>query len=334
MMRLDKALVAVGSLLLAAASARAAVPADICDALARDDIREIAYERRGFWLRGTNSLYLLSHDGHTLTRDTANALVIASLSSGLWKAADDHGTIVLYKRVDQAWIRSFSIPLVQRESFLGLVEVDGNETAVTTKRLVQLGPSLLSTQLRPPLPVSANAHSNHHVAVTGDKSAIYVGFDRGEFGGGLWRIELAGSTSLVGRSAPSTECNGILDPECAPITSVVTDPTRRDCIIVSTGLEHHGRTQGAVVRVCRESVTALYPGDRQSGSLDIRQLVASGTAIYVSANGKVYHVDVEPKSIRIDFSPAACSVRVGKISDGRFVISLPGGEEGIFMVGD
>ncbi len=105
----------------------------------------------------------------------------------------------------------------------------------------------------------------HHVSAALTSGALYVGLDSGEFGGGLWRVDLStGSMTEVrgsGLQPPPPDdplCGPSLYHECAPVTAVVADPARPGCVLASVGMSHMGSTHGAVHRVCGEAIERLW----------------------------------------------------------------------------
>ena len=94
------------------------------------------------------------------------------------------------------------------------------------------------------------------MAATPD-GTVWVGHNWGEWGGGLWRL-------APGASA-FTEINS-----GDPVTAVVADPERKDCVLASVGLAHIVITRGRVVRVCGDKVELLFskPLEAAPGSFE------------------------------------------------------------------
>jgi hypothetical protein len=101
-------------------------------------------------------------------------------------------------------------------------------------------------------------------------SSIYVGFDVGEWGGGLQRVDLkTGAVTDIERRDTKNACDGPLNRECDPVTGVIPDPQSKDCVLTSIGLVHLGMSNGRMLRVCGSQVTQvseiLLP-DRENGT--------------------------------------------------------------------
>lgn len=88
--------------------------------------------------------------------------------------------------------------------------------------------------------------------------SVYVGFNTGEWGGGLQRVDLrTGLVSDIERRDTKELCGGPLNSNCDPVTGVIPDPRNKDCILASVGLVHmvsHGR----ILRVCGEDVSLVF----------------------------------------------------------------------------
>jgi hypothetical protein len=109
------------------------------------------------------------------------------------------------------------------------------------------------------------------VASPQEGDGIYVGFDVGEWGGGLQRVDVrTGAVSDVERRDTKNLCDGPLNRECDPVTGVIPDPQNRECVLASVGLVHLGMSNGRILRICDSRVTLvseiLIPGDKKKPS--------------------------------------------------------------------
>lgn len=88
--------------------------------------------------------------------------------------------------------------------------------------------------------------------------SVYVGFNTGEWGGGLQRVDLrTGLVSDIERRDTKELCAGPLNSHCDPVTGVIPDPRNKDCILAAVGLVHmvsHGR----ILRVCGKDVSLVF----------------------------------------------------------------------------
>lgn len=89
-------------------------------------------------------------------------------------------------------------------------------------------------------------------------TALYVGLNRGEFGGGLRRVDLdTGTISIVSAQGDGL-CGGALNPAYQPVIGLFPVPDRPGCVIVGTGLSHLGSSMGRIYRVCRDGICSEF----------------------------------------------------------------------------
>lgn len=94
--------------------------------------------------------------------------------------------------------------------------------------------------------------------VSDEQTSLYVGLNRGEFGGGLRRVDLdTGTISIVSDKGDGL-CEGALNPACQPVVGLFPAPDRPGCVIVGTGLSHLGLSLGHVYRVCRDGISREF----------------------------------------------------------------------------
>ena len=88
--------------------------------------------------------------------------------------------------------------------------------------------------------------------------SVYVGFNTGEWGGGLQSVNLrTGAVADVERRDTKELCAGPLNSDCDPVTGVIADPQNKECVLASIGLVHmfsHGR----ILRVCGKNVSVVF----------------------------------------------------------------------------
>jgi hypothetical protein len=89
--------------------------------------------------------------------------------------------------------------------------------------------------------------------------AIYVGINMGEWGGGLQRVDgKTGMVTSIDQRDGDKPCSGPLNSECSPVTGVIPDQERPDCVLAAVGLVHVFTSDGRIVKVCNEVVTVFY----------------------------------------------------------------------------
>jgi hypothetical protein len=211
-------------------------------------------------------LWLLQLDGRlaSLTPNGAKpeAVTFAGKAVELCKSADrvtaviddQRGAWTVQQHSSERWIVGAKLPTNGDT----LVAVDcygeGSITLVTNRRLIQVQGGSVSEQwlqqeLKPPL--------DDGTALT-TAEAIWVGFNAGEWGGGLKRINRKdGVATTIERNKSGEHCGGPLNTPCDPVNAVAVAPWKPSCVVAAVGLVHmmpHGR----IIEVCGKEVRRLY----------------------------------------------------------------------------
>ena len=211
-------------------------------------------------------LWLLRLDGSLVSLDpddakpdavasTGKLVEICKSADGLTAIMDDgRGAWMLQRYSPYRWVVGTKLPTDGDT----LVAVDcgggGDITLVTNRRLLEVqGGSvhalILKKELRPPL---VNG------AALATQDAVWVGFNNGEWGGGLRRIDRSdGQVATIERNQSGELCGGPLNTSCDPVNGVAVSPWKPSCVVAAVGLVHmmaHGR----IVEVCGKEVRRLY----------------------------------------------------------------------------
>lgn len=168
-------------------------------------------------------------------------------------ADKEHWTI--QRRSQERWGVEASFPN-EKDSFaaLGCAPDRPNVAIVTNRRLIEMNGTQfravkLAPELEPPFAIGTALMS---------RDAIWVGFNVGEWGGGLRRIALSdGKTEIVEQNRSGQICGGPLNTQCDPVNGIVASPTNASCVIAAIGLVHF-MSSGRIVEVCDKSVRRLY----------------------------------------------------------------------------
>lgn len=104
---------------------------------------------------------------------------------------------------------------------------------------------------------------------------LWLGFNSGEWGGGLHRIRLSdGTVDSPSHIDPASPCGGKLNPNCDPVTGLAPDPAKPNCMLATIGLVHM-MSRGGVVQVCGNDLSMIYakpytldPNWRWAGKID------------------------------------------------------------------
>jgi hypothetical protein len=138
----------------------------------------------------------------------------------------------------------------------GLLATDcaeGHVTLLTTRRIVDLdgnGQAAVS--------LSGKLDRGFISSTYRTSNELFVGFNAGEWGGGLRRIDRRnGSITKVQRNTSGELCGGPLNTDCDPVNGIAAEPWKPDCIVAAVGLVHF-HPHGRLVEVCDDQVQLLY----------------------------------------------------------------------------
>lgn len=124
---------------------------------------------------------------------------------------------------------------------------------LTTRRLIDLAADRQNV-IAFSQPLRRRPIATTHVTPT----SIFVGFNAGEWGGGLQRIDRrTGDVVAIESNESGDLCGGPLNTDCDPVNGIAAIPWNPDCVAAAIGLVHfvpHGR----IVEVCDSRVRRLY----------------------------------------------------------------------------
>jgi hypothetical protein len=230
--------------------------------------RGIVFEGK-LWLLGI----MRSH------KDSTGGLVSLSLADDSRQVHFQQGVLDIEKIGHDLWVirrpssspRELVLSAWRKDKFDDLARFSSSEKDEPIALVNSAsGPAVLSVHAIRIL--SAGAHEWHQIKLKGklrggiQKTAasplagdsVYVGFNTGEWGGGLQRVELqTGVVTNIERRDTKELCAGPLNSDCDPVTGVIPDPQNKDCILASVGLVHMV-SNGRILRVCGNSVMTLF----------------------------------------------------------------------------
>ena len=220
-------------------------------------VRAVFAHDRLWLLRLDGSLVSLDPDGAKpeAVASTGKLVEICKSADGLTAVMDDgRGAWTLQRYSPDRWVVGTKLPTDGDT----LVAVDcvggGGITLVTNRRLLEVQGGtvhalILKKKLQPPL---VNG------AALATQDAVWVGFNNGEWGGGLRRIDRSdGQVATIERNQSGELCGGPLNTSCDPVNGVAVSPWKPSCVVAAVGLVHmmpHGR----IVEVCGKEVRRLY----------------------------------------------------------------------------
>lgn len=257
------------------------------------------------WLRGTS--------GRGRSGSASGALVALNLEDLSRRARVDSGVLAIEKIGDDLWVLRQSesskmewiLSIVRNNALEDKARYisadadvpfalfnDGGTPAVVSQKSIDVLSGdggwksiLLVGQLRQGVQVQ--------IASPADGNSAYVGVNRGEWGGGLLRVDLkTGAVVSIERRDTEKLCSGPLNSDCDPVTGVIPDPRNKECVLAAIGLVHF-LSHGRILRVCGEQVSVVFehPGTEEVNG---RKLEVSD-AFYglASANGGFWSVTPE-----------------------------------------
>ena len=213
-----------------------------------------------------NRLWLLQDDGSLASLEPEDGgaqavkapgkvVEICKSSSSLTGLIEGRGNWSLQVRSGDRWNSVASIP-TQGDTFVALDCEDSGDpiTVVTNRRLIEVRDGKTnSINLRRPLQEPLVMGTT-----LGTPDAVWVGFNVGEWGGGLRRISRRdGTVQMVERNRSGELCGGPLNTACDPVNGIIAAPWNPACVVAAIGLVHM-MSHGRIVEVCGNNVHRLY----------------------------------------------------------------------------
>lgn len=165
----------------------------------------------------------------------------------------EDGNVHLWTRTSDIWSLA-TAPTINRSDPFVALDCSTAKPVMITNRMLGISNYRSSTDGEAAL-IYGWAGSHTYLQHGG---FLYQGINVGEWGGGLHRYPLdGGAGKTISQVDPDELCGGILNPECHPVTGLVADPQNPDCIFATIGLVHFF-SQGAVIRVCGDSISLAY----------------------------------------------------------------------------
>jgi len=91
-----------------------------------------------------------------------------------------------------------------------------------------------------------------------ESGLVFAGFNIGKMGSGLHRIEIeTGDVSIVESDIPAEPAGNIMEGNRFPVTGLIVDPQRSDCVVASFGRVDLFISTGRIIRVCGDDVSVV-----------------------------------------------------------------------------
>jgi hypothetical protein len=140
----------------------------------------------------------------------------------------------------------------------GFVALDcaATTTVLTSRRIVEL-----TGRGEKSVPLSEELEKMSYAGVTSalvTADQIFVGVNRGEWGGGLRRIDRqTGKLTVVESNVSGDLCGGPLNTACDPVNGIAPEPWKPGCVAAAVGLVHFS-PHGRIVEICGDRVRRVY----------------------------------------------------------------------------
>ena len=158
----------------------------------------------------------------------------------------------LRQRAEGAWSVVAMVP-TEGDGLLAMDCAADRVTLLTTRRLIDLDGYRQSA-----VTLSGQLRQGFIISTYGTPDQLFVGFNAGEWGGGLRRIDRrSGNITVIERNSTGELCGGPLNASCDPVNGIGAEPWNPNCVVAAVGLVHF-QPRGRVVEVCGDWVKRLY----------------------------------------------------------------------------
>lgn len=177
-----------------------------------------------------------------------------------------------YRQSQAEWLPYDSIP-TSDDKVIAINCDDDRIVLLTNRRLIKFGDIKFGDQAPTIQPLSQRIEPPFAAAtVLGTETHLWVGFNSGEWGGGLKRISLRnGSVETIESNISGETCGGPLNSSCDPVNGIVASPWRSGCIVAAIGLVHFS-PHGRIIEICDKNLRRLYFKPFEMDSFDNTKL--------------------------------------------------------------
>jgi hypothetical protein len=158
----------------------------------------------------------------------------------------------LRRWVEGRWRSSSTIPS-DSDNFVALSCSSDGIVVLTSTRLIDATAGKVKS-------VALTGQLGHGLIATVFATAdqLFVGFDAGEWGGGLYRIDRStGAISAIEQVNSDNPCGGPLGAGCDPVNGIAAEPWSSQCVAIAIGMVHMS-SHGRIVEVCGDKIRRLY----------------------------------------------------------------------------
>lgn len=233
--------------------------------LARDGrIDQAVFAKDKLWFVEENALWSADPDGASATKHIAQGVLgLTKRDSAVWivraeSASAEPLTIsaVPVRSGGELGDPALRLALKPQEAIKGIFTDDSDVFVLTTDRLASTRDRGRPVELSITGKIRGRMTGVARSAASG--AELYLGFDAGEWGGGVMRLDLNDGRGAVLRSPDSGGlCEGTLNPDCHPASAVIPDPENGACVIAANGLWHFFEN-GSIVRICPGTFETVF----------------------------------------------------------------------------
>ncbi|TFI57577.1 hypothetical protein E2493_14520 [Sphingomonas parva] len=219
-----------------------------------EDLQRIVFADGRLWMLTIKGhLLSLAPDEAEPRRSAGKTIDICRLGDGMLALAQRGEVWRLRLRTDGRWRNLPAVP-TEGDTLVALGCEGEQAMLVTSRRLIDL-------QAGTPRAVRLNGELQRlHMATAapGDAEFAWIGFNVGEWGGGLMRIHRrSGRLEKVHSNRSGEICGGPLNTDCDPVNGIVASPSDPSCAVAAIGMLHM-MSHGRIVEVCGTRIRRLY----------------------------------------------------------------------------
>ncbi|WP_155847413.1 hypothetical protein [Asticcacaulis sp. AC402] len=171
--------------------------------------------------------------------------------TALTEAPGQTGTLVVYQRGEGHWGKAATLAGAGPE-LVAMLCVENSVLVVTKRKLITVekgGTRQIALH---------GKFSYGQQTLLGTRNDIFIGYGRGEWGGGLQAIRREdGRIRSIGKNESGDLCGGPLNADCDPVLGIAVPPWKPECVAVAVGLLHLG-IHGRIVTICGDAIQTLY----------------------------------------------------------------------------
>lgn len=218
--------------------------------------RALWNEDRLWLLTDAGQLFTLAADDSAPRLDYADGPVVdicsgAGVVRALVEENDFNEQWTLRHRQEGKWVDDVVLPS-PKDGLQALICDANGVTLLTQDRLITVHDGKIGgVSLSQPAGFGSTA-------VMATDARIFIGFNRGEFGGGLAVIDRAtGRVERHGYSPSHDDCQGQAQLACGNMNGFAVVPWHPDCVAMADGLVHF-YPSGRIVQYCPDGISRLY----------------------------------------------------------------------------